>query len=354
MAEQWLSLNEKVEIIRLTGENNRSTRAVAREFNVRHPLRQISYSVVAKINRLFNQSGSVIKTKRKRNNRQNVDQVILDAFNDNPRSSIRDMALNLNLTRNKIWRCLRRYKLKPFKPKFLHTLEEGDDNRRLEYCFWAQGNYLNDRHFLEKIMFSDEATFTTNGVVSSQNCRYWTTENPHWVINCKRQYSEKVNVWCGILGERIIGPFFFLQTLNAIRLLHFLNNELMEVIDDFPLAVLRDMFFQLDGASIHNSIIVRRWLNVNFPQKWIGRNSPLIEWPPRSPDITPLDFYFWGTIKNKVYKTRPRSRQELCDRITQACQEINIQELRRVARNNKKRIEKCITIDGGLVEKGYI
>ena len=79
----------------------------------------------------------------------------------------------------------------------------------------------------------------------------------------------------------------------------------MEVTDDFPLELLREMFFSMDGASIHNSIIARQWLNVNSPQKWIGRYSPLIDRPPRSTDVTPLDFYFWGTIKNKVYKRRP-------------------------------------------------
>ena len=71
-------------------------------------------------------------------------------------------------------------------------------------------------------------------------------------------------------------------------------------------------------------------MNEHFPQRWIGRNSPLIHWPPRSPDLTPMDFYFWGHIKNKVYKTRPQSVEQLCERIRQACLEVTAQELRRV------------------------
>lgn len=233
-------------------------------------------------------------------------------------------------------------------------MKEGDENRRLDYCYWAQGKFLDDRKFLNKILFTDEATFTTNGVVTSQNCRYWATENPHWVINCKDQYSEKVNVWCGILGDRIIGPFFFNNSLNGERLVNFFDTELWDAIENLPLNVRQEMFFQLDGASIHYSIIVRQWLNEHFPMRWIGRNSPFELWPPRSPDITPLDFYFWGTVKNKVYKTRPRNREQLCAEIRRACREISIPELRRVAKHNRKRIEKCIQIEGGLVEKGYI
>ncbi|KAJ8961568.1 hypothetical protein NQ318_014820 [Aromia moschata] len=30
-----------------------------------------------------------------------------------------------------------------------------------------------DLHFYKSIIFSDESTFPTNGVVSSQNCRFW-------------------------------------------------------------------------------------------------------------------------------------------------------------------------------------
>ena len=36
--------------------------------------------------------------------------------------------------------------------------------------------------------------------------------------------------------------------------------------------------------------------------RWIGRAGP-ISWPERSPDMTPLDFYFWGHLKSVVYET---------------------------------------------------
>ncbi|KAL1509412.1 hypothetical protein ABEB36_004155 [Hypothenemus hampei] len=44
-------------------------------------------------------------------------------------------------------------------------------------------------------MFSDESTFSTNGVVASQHIRYWATENPNFRIATGRQYFRKVNVW---------------------------------------------------------------------------------------------------------------------------------------------------------------
>lgn len=190
-------------------------------------------------------------------------------------------------------------------------------------------------------------------MVSSQNCRYWAAENPNFVINCKNQYSEKVNVWCGILNEQIVGPFF-LDNLNAENFLNFLQNDLHDFFMEMPLAQRQNVYFQLDGAPAHNSLIVRNFLNANFPMKWIGRNSPLEPWPPRSPDITPCDFFLWGYLKNKVYTTRPRNRQELCLRIRQACQEITPQTLRKVIQRFRRVVEKCILLEGGYVEKTRI
>lgn len=383
MDELRLSLQEKIEIVLLVGDNIRSYRAAAAEFNQRHPNRQqIQFVTVGRIFRAFSQTGKPIsnlitqvvfsyksilgcvtthdhnrgiRNGPNANNRQNAnDETILDFFRTNPHSSVRDAGRVLNLPKSTIWRVLKIHKLKPFKAKFLNTLEPGDDLHRLEYCLWMQGNFLNNRNFLKKILYTDEATFTTNGIVCSQNTRQWAQDNPNFTIECKRQYSFKINVFCGILNETIIGPFFFRENLNGERFLHFLNNNFWNAIEELPLLERLNLHVQLDGAPIHNTREVRHWLDQHFPQKWIGRQSTLIRWPPRSPDLTPLDFYFWGRIKNIVYKTRPQNVDELCLRIRAACREITRVELKNVLANNIRRIEKCILLNGGQVEKTKI
>ncbi|EFN69121.1 hypothetical protein EAG_14837, partial [Camponotus floridanus] len=54
--------------------------------------------------------------------------------------------------------------------------------------------------------------------------------------------------------------------------------------------------FMHDGAPPHYTGIVREYLTNNFGNKWIGRGGP-IPWPARSPDLNPLDFFFWGHLK---------------------------------------------------------
>ncbi|KAF2884966.1 hypothetical protein ILUMI_21187 [Ignelater luminosus] len=213
---------------------------VVAEFNLRHPQRvPISHGKAAAVNALFNKTGSVIKIhqngQHRRIHRHPEDNEILAANRANPRMSLRDLTSQLNISKDQVRRCFVRNKIKPYKPKFLHTLKIGNANKRLDYCYWVQGNFLNDRNFLKRILFTDEATFTTNGVVSSQNSRYWDRDNPHWVINCKDQYSQKVNVWCGILGDRIIGLVFFNNSLNAERLVNFFDREFWDTIEDLPL-----------------------------------------------------------------------------------------------------------------------
>lgn len=349
------SVQDKVEIVRLVGEGTRSFRGAAAEFNRRHPNRKIHHTTVASINSFFDQNGTINALPNQHRNRVLPEnQIILDYFNQNPRSSIRDASINLNIQKNRIWRCLKKNGKKPFKPKFLHTLEAGDTERRMEFCLWLQGMYLENPNFLKKILYTDEATFTTNGVVTSQNIRMWCDVNPHWVVECKRQYSAKVNVWCGIINEKIIGPYFFNENLNGMTFLRFLQNEFSNDIDELPLDYRYNLHLQFDGATIHNAVIVRDWLNLNFSNCWIGRNSPLILWPPRSPDLTPLDYFLWGTIKNEVYKSRPQTRDELCERIRVACRNITRQTLKKVVINNRRRIEKCIMESGGLIEMNKI
>ena len=47
---------------------------------------------------------------------------------------------------------------------------------------------------------------------------------------------------------------------------------------------------------------VRAYLDATFGDAWIGRGGPTA-WPVMSPDLTPLDFFFWGYVKDRVYKT---------------------------------------------------
>lgn len=59
--------------------------------------------------------------------------------------------------------------------------------------------------------------------------------------------------------------------------------------------------YQQHSAPPHWALKVHDFLHETFSNRWIGRESP-IPWPPRLPDITPLDFFLWEYVKDIVYQ----------------------------------------------------
>jgi hypothetical protein len=50
----------------------------------------------------------------------------------------------------------------------------------------------------------------------TDNLRIWGSENPRVVLE-KERNSPKVNVWCALMHNKVIGPLFFSEsTISAI------------------------------------------------------------------------------------------------------------------------------------------
>jgi len=75
------------------------------------------------------------------------------------------------------------------------------------------------------------------------------------------------------------------------------------------------------------------------------------EWPSRSPDLNPLDFYFWGYIKQKVYAEKPTA-ENMKNCIREACTNINADVLQKVWNDFRRTLDVCIQINGDLFEHG--
>jgi len=78
-----------------------------------------------------------------------------------------------------------------------------------------------------------------------------------------------------------------------------------------------ELYFQQDGATPHYALLVWNYLDNIFPLYWIRRRGS-IDWPPRSPDLTPIGFLFWSVVKNKVHERKPQTVDEMKEFITDA------------------------------------
>ena len=153
-------------------------------------------------------------------------------------------------------------------------------------------------------------------------------------------------VWCGMTSGGLIGPYFFDVSVTGESYLGMLETYV------WPKVKQRRLYFQQDGAPSHYSLVVREWLDQKFPGRWIGRRGP-IEWPARSPDLTPADFFLWGYLKNIVYKDRPSTLAELRSRIEQACAELETSMCKRTCRSVADRLKLCISAEGTHFENYF-
>jgi len=91
------------------------------------------------------------------------------------------------------------------------------------------------------------------------------------------------------------------------------------------------------------------FLDATFPNRWVGRDGQT-PWPPRSPDITPLDFFLWGYVKEKVFSTPVTDITNLKARITDAFATITEGMLENTWREIGYRLDVLRATKGAHVE----
>ncbi|QQP51277.1 Transposable element Tc3 transposase, partial [Caligus rogercresseyi] len=84
---------------------------------------------------------------------------------------------------------------------------------------------------------------------------------------------------------------------------------------------LVNMWFHQDGATCHTARETMNMLKDEFGEQLISRNGP-VSWPPRSCDLTPLDYFLWGYVKSLVYVDKPNTIEALQDNITRVIRRI--------------------------------
>ncbi|GFY00608.1 gamma-tubulin complex component 2 [Trichonephila clavipes] len=75
---------------------------------------------------------------------------------------------------------------------------------------------------------------------------------------------------------------------------------------------VQELWFQQDGATCHTARATINLLKDTFGDRLISRFG-LVNWPPRSCDLTPLDYFLWGYVKSLVYADKPQMLDHLED-----------------------------------------
>ena len=241
---------------------------------------------------------------------------------------------------------------RPYKIQTRHALEPGDPARRLRFCNWLlqmpQGT-------LAETCIVDESNFYMNGTVSRQNTRRYADRNnpPRNFVYNKPKDRRKWVVFAAHVGNTIIGPVFLERSIDnqvywdliivPVSAGHFSNSRMgffaeCGICRMVLLLTVPNLF-----AIARKSFLAIVWLE--------GTSDWLASQNSRS-HLSSLDFYLWGTVKQRVYRQGPpASLQQLRNRITDAFNEIrHTREVRRAVRHTETRAQRCINIQGGHVD----
>lgn len=345
------SQEELTDMVYALGEGERNYLLASRIYAQRFPERRHPHPrCFEKLRERFERTGHVQYEKRERTSNEENEFMVVASVVEDPHTSTRTISRELDVSQATVSRILRKNKFHPYHIQLVQELDQRDFQNRLNFCEWAIERYTEQNDFFDFILFMDEATFHKNEYVNRHNFHYYDTTNPRFVRPLDHQHRWSLNVWGGILGNRLIGPYFFDNNVNGQNYCDFLQNYLQNCIDDLPLNTIRRLWLQQDGAPAHYSLQVRNHLNNEFPNRWIGRGGPR-NWPARSPDLTKLDFFLWGYVKEHVYKTTPTTREDMKTRIRNCFATVNETMLRRVNNSFIERLQLCIRQNGGYIEQ---
>lgn len=278
------------------------------------------------------------------------EEAVLNQVGHNPSTSTRAIAHDMNASKSTVWRTLHEQLLYPFKCQKVQELHPGDYAQRLDLSRWVLHKQVEYPNFLKNVLFTDESTFSREGVFNVKNNHVWAQENPNATIEHHHQRRFSVNVWAGILNDSLIGPYVLPNRLNGRTYLIFLQDVLPELLENVTFDVRQQIWFQHDGAPAHFTHAVRQHLNAVYENQWIGRGGP-VPWPPRSPDLTPMDFSIWGHMKQLVYSTPVPDAMDLVARIVEAAAAIQEQNhFEHIRRSALQRFTLCNQQRGGHIE----
>ncbi|GFW44303.1 transposable element Tc3 transposase [Trichonephila clavipes] len=124
-------------------------------------------------------------------------------------------------------------------------------------------------------------------------------------------------------------------TVNGDRYRAMITNFFIPELNNHD---VQDLWFQQDGATCHTARATIDLLKDTFGDRLISRFGP-VNWPPRSCDLTPLNYFLGGYVKSLVYVDKPQTLDHLEDNIRRVIVDIRPQMLEKVIENWMSRLD---------------
>lgn len=356
---------QKLKIVQLWYES-KSPAVVRRRFNTLQGYKSKSDCAALtnlKIQRIvqhFEKEKTLHKVNKKRSGRKSSitpekQEQVRESVVNSPKKSYRIRAQELAMAPTTLLRVMRKdLKLFPFRISTHHVLQQQDKEKRIEMCNWLNEKLEQSPMWLNHVWFSDEAHFHLNGAVNNHNNVFWGQTSPD-EISEKRLKGPKVTAFVAFNKKHgLLGPYWFEEngrtvTINSERYITILDQFYGDLTQKLTQGQLRRAWFMQDGARPHTAHATLDHLGGLFQSRLISLNTAH-EWAPHSPDLNPLDFWFWGAAKGKVYASRPQTLEDLKQNVADYATEITNDTWQKVGQNFCIRVKACFNRNGAHIE----
>lgn len=347
-----LSPEETKQVIKFYYGNGSSPTKAARAFNLWAGNNNVATRVTEKNVRdaikRFDNHTKLQHSVKKRTPASKDENVLLNVVSSlyvNQSSSIRtcstEIGISVGTTHNIARHVLN---LRPYRLALVQKLTEYDKLVRVLACQQLLPIICNN----PIVFYSDEACFRTDGHVNRHNCYLWDYSRPEDFVVEADQGASRTMCWAAMSHEKLFGPYFFPASVSADTYQAILSEFFVpELLHD--MGNVDNVWFQQDGAPAHTADNTKVFLANIFDTRIISRGFQN-EWPPRSPDITPCDFFLWSAVSELVYLNGGfNTCSELQDAIIGAFNTLrhnHMDRVRAAVLSVSRRMQNCIQGNG--------
>lgn len=275
----------------------------------------------------------------------------------------------VGLKRTTFLKAKKSLKLHPFKLQIVPRgrIFAAEHPERVRFCEFV---IQQSDDFFQTLISSDEKTFSLDEHLNRQTNRCYSEYGKgcpeNFVVGVSSQGS-KVMTWGAVLGNGTAFIHIFPKGCKVT------GKEYHKVLVKFSAWLAgqlgckvsqlcrQKVIFQQDGALVHTTeenlkylvkkygLIISR-VPVKHQEIVENSSSTFIHWPPRSPDLSPMDHYFWSALKERVYRhPPPQTEDELRRKIKAAVSELDPEELKRGVRGMRGWAQEIIAKNGAHI-----
>lgn len=334
-------------------------REICRQFKSKNWSRETVDSIIRRYeerNNLLRKKGSGRPATVTRGDKTTELLVLTESQESQPGTSksLRSASKLVGMSSSSASHVSKKSKRKSVKRIITPQLTDGAVSRRFQRSRNLYTRYTNDQ--VKLLVWQDEKDLPLQVPSNRQNNRIFirgrkNDVNPARLYHPINKMSQKLMVSCLLSWNGISKPFFVDPAKTKVNAKYFRKHLEKDLIPALHrLYPNGDGIYVQDGASAHTSNLVQHYLKDEFGLHGFVNKS---QWPPKSPDLNPLDYWFWNALKEKVYEGRRTpftSVDQLKRRVRRVWQSaINEDHLQKSILEFKKRLNAVVQNEGGPI-----